>query len=412
LTELWTNLATIAQTSLFHSIQEQSHETMNTNPSTALLRKLPRLSGNTAWLLGWLLLAAWFGCGREWLKHNPAPAQAAFRPRPSALASQPKLEAVAISQMRVGDQVPADNPTGEKDTEFGDTVDPPNWRKLVLLAPKKDGSTADVELLRPLWWLEEQQAEVGGTVDIQVPECGIEGRAEVLAIEPCPPIKPRPGLRVVTGTFKHRASQVLDVYVEGLDEPIGTTPNHPFWSEDRQTFVRADELNEGEHLRAFNGTPIVRRVVPLADPEPVFNLEVQCDHVYHVAKNGVLVHNSDPCPRIVMQIVENVMARSAGFADDGARIIIDSNVSVRGLADALRQRGYNVRTVQEISGADPGDRVIREVAERLGARVLSNDRGRILGEGFPHLGIFVPQGLRNPDTYARIIDTALLALTH
>jgi hypothetical protein len=56
------------------------------------------------------------------------------------------------------------------------------------------------------------------------------------------------------------------VYVEGLDEPIGTTPNHPFWSEDRQTFVRADELKEGEHLRAFNGTPIVRRVVPLAAP--------------------------------------------------------------------------------------------------------------------------------------------------
>jgi hypothetical protein len=265
---------------------------MNTNLSTALLRKLPRLSGSTAWLLGWLLLAAWFGCGREWLKHNPAPAQAAFRARPSALASQPKLDAVAISQMRVGDQVPADNPTGEKDTEFGDTVDPPNWRKLVLLAPKKDGSTADVELLRPLWWLEEQQAEVGGTVDIQVPECGIEGRAEVLAIEPCPPIQPRPGLRVVTGTFKHRASQVLDMYVEGLDEPIGTTPNHPFWSEDRQTFVRADELKQGEHLRAFNGTPIVRRVVPLAAPEPVFNLEVQCDHVYHVARSGVHVHNS------------------------------------------------------------------------------------------------------------------------
>jgi hypothetical protein len=55
-------------------------------------------------------------------------------------------------------------------------------------------------------------------------------------------------------------------------------------------------LKAGEHLRAFNGTPIVRRVVPLADPEPVFNLEVQCDHVYHVAKNGVLVHNAlDDC---------------------------------------------------------------------------------------------------------------------
>jgi hypothetical protein len=261
-------------------------------------------------LVGWFGLGAWFGFGQTWLKHNPAPVQAAVAPRPSALSPQPKLEAVAISKMKVGDQVPADNPTGEKDTEFGDTVDPPNWRKLVLLAPKKDGSTADVELLRPLWWLEEQQAEVGGTVDIHVPECGIEGKAQVLAIEPCPTIKPRSGLRVVTGTFKHQASNVLDVYVEGLNEPIGATPNHPFWSEDRQTFVRADELKEGEHLHAFNGTPIVRRVVPLADPEPVFNLEVQCDHVYHVARNGVLVHNSEPCS-IVYRLLrdgEDVMA--------------------------------------------------------------------------------------------------------
>lgn len=246
----------------------------------------------TLWLLGWLGLAAWFGFGREWLKHNPTPAEASVSPRPSALSPQPKLEAVAISKMKVGDQVPADNPTGERDTEFGDTVDPPSWRKLVLLAPKKDGSFADVELLRPLAWLQSQSAKVGGTVDIHVPECGIEGRAEVLSIQPCPAIKHDARYRIVTGTFKHQASKVIDVYVEGLDEPIGTTPNHPFWSEDRQTFVRADQLKEGERLRAFNGTPIVRRIVPLADPEPVFNLEVQRDHVYHVAKNGVLVHNS------------------------------------------------------------------------------------------------------------------------
>lgn len=289
---------------------------MNTNCPITTSRKFPRPTLGTAWLLGWLLLAAWFGFGREWLKHNPAPAQAALNSSASRqaltsgrsqvrtdlgadaarLANAPKLEAVAISKMKVGDQVPADNPTGEKDNEFGDTVDPPSWRKLVLLAPKKDGLFADVELLRPLWWLEEHHAEVGGSVEINVPECGIEGQAQVLSIESCPALKHDSRYRIVTGTFKHQASKVLDLHVEGLDEPIGTTPNHPFWSEDRQQFVRADELKEGEHLRAFNGTPIVRRIVPLADPEPVFNLEVQCDHVYHVAKNGVLVHNSTPCP--------------------------------------------------------------------------------------------------------------------
>ena len=274
----------------------------NLNHSKMPLRKLSRLNFGTAWLLGWVLLAAWIGFGREWMQQTPTPAMASvsqakrLTPTTQLVAMTLKVEAVAISSMKVGDQVPADNPTGEHDDEFGDTVDPPSWRKLVLLAPKKDGSFADVELLRPLTWLEEQQAEVGGSVDIHVPECGIEGRAEVLAIEPCPTFKHDRRFRIVTGTFKHQASKVLDVYVEGLDEPIGTTPNHPFWSEDRQTFVRADELKEGEHLRAFNGTPIVRRIVPLADPEPVFNLEVQCDHVYHVAKNGVLVHNSNPCP--------------------------------------------------------------------------------------------------------------------
>lgn len=182
------------------------------------------LNGGTLWLLGWLMLAAWFGFGRDWLRDTPTPAQAAVAPRPSALAPQPKLEAVAIAKMGVGDQVPADNPTGEKDNEFGDTVDPPSWRKLVLLASKKDGSFADVELLRPLWWLEEQQAKVGGLVEINVPECGIEGKAQVLAIEPCPAIKHDSRFRIVTGTFKHQAAKVLDVYVEGLDEPIGTTP--------------------------------------------------------------------------------------------------------------------------------------------------------------------------------------------
>lgn len=280
--------------------------TMNTTSITTS-RRIPRISLGPVWLLGWLMLAAWFGFGREWLKHNPAPAQAAGSPRPSAYTPQPKLEAVAISKMKVGDQVPADNPTGEKDNEFGDTVDPPSWRKLVLLATKKDGSFADVELLRPLEWLKSQSAAVGGTVDIDVPECGIEGQAEVLAIEPCPAIKHNARYRIVTGTFKHQASKVLEIYVDGLDEPIGTTPNHPFWSEDRQIFVRADELKEGEHLRAFNGTPIVRRIVPLADPEPVYNLEVQCDHVYHIAKNGLLVHNSG-----AWQCYENLVANLYG----------------------------------------------------------------------------------------------------
>ncbi|MFN0196550.1 MAG: polymorphic toxin-type HINT domain-containing protein [Planctomycetaceae bacterium] len=79
--------------------------------------------------------------------------------------------------------------------------------------------------------------------------------------------------------------------IEGLDGAIGTTPNHPFWSEDRQTFVRADELESGETLRTPNGTAKVQSLSQRPGRDMVFNLEVQADHVYHVSSTGVLVHN-------------------------------------------------------------------------------------------------------------------------
>ncbi len=108
---------------------------------------------------------------------------------------------------------------------------------------------------------------MGGQVWISVPECGIDGRATVLAIGPCPPIPPGPG-RVVTGTFRHASAQVLDLHVDGLSEPIGTTANHPFWSEDRQQFLRADELEIGESLRTLHGTARLVATVPRSGTEP------------------------------------------------------------------------------------------------------------------------------------------------
>ena len=44
----------------------------------------------------------------------------------------------------------------ERDLQFGTKVVSEDWRKLTLLAPKQDGSTTDVVLLRPLTWLNEQ----------------------------------------------------------------------------------------------------------------------------------------------------------------------------------------------------------------------------------------------------------------
>ncbi|MFN6108448.1 MAG: polymorphic toxin-type HINT domain-containing protein, partial [Planctomycetaceae bacterium] len=119
--------------------------------------------------------------------------------------------------------------------------------------------------------------------------------AEVLAIEPCPPLASGPG-RTVTGTFAHAAADVLDLEIEGLDTPLGCTANHPFWSADRHDFVPAGALTIGEHLQTESGTlRQVTRITPRRGPPvAVFNLEVDAEHVYYVSTAGVLVHNAYP----------------------------------------------------------------------------------------------------------------------
>ena len=59
---------------------------------------------------------------------------------------------------------------------------------------------------------------------------------------------------MITGTFRHSAGNVIRLDIAGEPDSIGVTDNHPFWSEDRQTFVPAGELRPQEHLRRADGT--------------------------------------------------------------------------------------------------------------------------------------------------------------
>jgi hypothetical protein len=86
---------------------------------------------------------------------------------------------------------------------------------------------------------------------------------------------------------------VLDLSIEGVAGPIGVTPNHPIWSDDRREFVRADDLAVGESLLDAQGARVaVREIVARSGRAEVFNLEVDGEHVYHVSSAGVLVHNN------------------------------------------------------------------------------------------------------------------------
>jgi len=149
-----------------------------------------------------------------------------------------------------------------------------------------------IELLRPLDWIAGHEAAAGQTIELDLPELSAKGPAKVQTVKPCPRIHGGPG-QVVTGTFVHQSSlQILNLQIEGEDEPIGVTDNHPIWSETRQTFVEAGKLRIGEELLTLDGTTKVTSITPRGPPEPVYNLEVHGEHVYHVAASGVLVHNT------------------------------------------------------------------------------------------------------------------------
>ncbi|HET6326797.1 MAG TPA: polymorphic toxin-type HINT domain-containing protein, partial [Planctomycetaceae bacterium] len=132
---------------------------------------------------------------------------------------------------------------------------------------------------------------IGRTFNLDVPALGPPGPATIVALRPCPPIEAGPG-RVVTGWFRHPSAATIDLVVDVEKRPLGTTDNHPFWSEDRHAFVPAGELRVGETLRTASGnqTHVIAKTTR-GVTEDVFNLEVEGMHTYFVGDKGVLVHN-------------------------------------------------------------------------------------------------------------------------
>ncbi|QGJ68592.1 Hypothetical protein PBC10988_2530 [Planctomycetales bacterium 10988] len=172
-------------------------------------------------------------------------------------STQPDFIRTPIVDVQVGERVLGRNPeVSEAERAAFIDPDPATWRKLQLQLPKESGHVLDITLLRPLIWIEHHQATVNGFVHLDMAELGAKGNAKVLSIEPCPEIDPPPG-NVVTGKFVHGTDQAaIDVNVEGQTEPIGCTVTHPFWSETRQAFIAAGQLQPGETVLTRDGSNV------------------------------------------------------------------------------------------------------------------------------------------------------------
>ncbi|MDA1054568.1 MAG: polymorphic toxin-type HINT domain-containing protein [Planctomycetota bacterium] len=239
------------------------------------------------WLCLWLSVAA--GFGHRYLTHDTVgEVQASIEVAGSTAAAR---QTKPIERIQVGERVAfAINPTERLDTSLGKDVNPATWRKVTL---RTENGSHEIVLLRPESWIKQHQADSESTMKLAIPEVGVDGLAEVLSIEPCPPISPGEG-RIVISTFTHIAPETICMYLEGLDEPIRCTPNHITWSVEHKDFVEALKLQPGNLVLCDDGVRELVRVEKLAEPIRVYNLEVQGQHVYQVSSLGMLVHNVSP----------------------------------------------------------------------------------------------------------------------
>lgn len=156
--------------------------------------------------------------------------------------------------------------------------------------------------------------------------------------------------RVVTATFRH-TSGVIDLTIgySASTEAIGTTSNHPFWSEDQKEYVQAASLEIGEQVRTYTGdTKQVVSLLPRPGPEAVFNLEVHGEHVYYVGDWGITVHNAGPS-----YVNNNAFRNGWDDAFSAPRSTID-------LTSALKMRAY-IREIESITGRKIPMTQIREL---------------------------------------------------
>jgi len=77
-------------------------------------------------------------------------------------------------------------------------------------------SITQATLLRPA--AQEMQAEIGGTIVLNLPDLGIEGPARILDLDSVT-VERGPG-RLVTAVFHHSSGKVYDLQVEGESNTI------------------------------------------------------------------------------------------------------------------------------------------------------------------------------------------------
>jgi hypothetical protein len=275
---------------------------------------------------------------------------------------------INIEELRVGDKVRSTLLDYTK-TDGWTAVKAATWRLIKLRMPNPDDSSDvyEIELLRPLDWITKTGAVKGRTLEVEFPELDLRGRAGVIDVSTCPNIKPGPG-RVVLSTLTHRSPQLMEIKVEGLDQVIEPTATHPFFSEDRRGWVLARELRVGEMVRTKECPARITEIKWKAGTYRVYNIEVEADHTYFVAKLGILVHNTCGGRAPILKGQKGVEQVKKSIENSGGTVL-GEQVSVKVSSGTARPDLY-VQTAQ-------GEKVFVEVKTGPKAKLSKEQQARL-----------------------------------
>ena len=105
----------------------------------------------------------------------------------------------------------------------------------------------------------------------------------------------------------------------GTIDIIEGTSLHPIWSPDCEDWITLGELCEGDRLSAASGPAVVLSTRIISSTQPVYNVEVNGEHVYQCGLLGILVHNE-----CISRIKESTrLVRGAEDAGRGFQASID-----------------------------------------------------------------------------------------
>ena len=103
------------------------------------------------------------------------------------------------------------------------------------------------------------------------------------------------------------------VYLKVNNETIETTNEHPFWVEEENAFVKAEDLEVGDTLRLRDGETVTLEGIESKTSEDitkVYNFQVADWHTYYVTDMDILVHNNCISPGVGDVVETGIIAKN------------------------------------------------------------------------------------------------------